>query len=94
VDGYASTIHKILAGSGHIKAIQLYTVARAPAEAWVSPLSDEAMRALALQLSIILSKLNSQDSLRASRPEHNRSSSIPISWYGAQGALGEYYADL
>ena len=51
---YASTIAAIAANGGQVEAIQLYTVARRPAESWVTPLSDEAMADLARRIRAAL----------------------------------------
>lgn len=51
---YASTLGEITAGGGRVEVIQLYTVARHPAEPWVEALSDDAMAGLARQLGASL----------------------------------------
>ena len=40
----------ILEGGGRVKLIQVYTVARPPAEAYVTPLLDEEVDALAAEV--------------------------------------------
>ena len=38
---------EIVSGGGRIKLVQIHTVARTPAESWVTPLSREELDALA-----------------------------------------------
>ena len=47
VDDYCNCLKKISAPPGCIKLVQVHTVARRPAEAWVSPLTDDEVDALA-----------------------------------------------
>lgn len=51
---YAESIQAIIERGGHLSAIQLYTVARPPAESWVAPLSDETLMAYTRKLSFLL----------------------------------------
>ena len=44
---YCDRLNEIITGGGRIKLVQLYTVARPPAEPWVTPLSDTELAALA-----------------------------------------------
>jgi wyosine [tRNA(Phe)-imidazoG37] synthetase (radical SAM superfamily) len=45
-EAYCQRLSEIIAGGGQIKLVQIYTVARAPAESWVSPLQDSEVDAL------------------------------------------------
>ena len=47
ISAYCDRVHEILDGGGAIKLIQVYTVARPPAESYVTPLSDAEVDALA-----------------------------------------------
>ena len=47
VDAYCERLNGLLAGGGAIKNVQLYTIARKPAEPMVSPLSDEELDRIA-----------------------------------------------
>ncbi len=47
VDAYCARLNALLASGGAIKNVQLYTIARKPAEPTVSPLSDEELDAVA-----------------------------------------------
>ena len=44
---YCRRLQDILSGGGKIKLVQIHTVARAPAESWVSALDDEPLDAIA-----------------------------------------------
>ena len=46
-EAYCQRISEIMAAGGKIQSIQVHTVARQPAESWVSPLSDAEVDALA-----------------------------------------------
>jgi wyosine [tRNA(Phe)-imidazoG37] synthetase (radical SAM superfamily) len=46
IAAYAARLQHILAAGGRIKLVQVYTVARSPAEPNVSPLSDEQLHAI------------------------------------------------
>lgn len=56
-EGYAMSIRHILDSGGQISAIQLYTLARAPAESWPQALADEEMRAIASKLTMLVGSL-------------------------------------
>lgn len=47
LDAYCGRLLAMLEQGGRIKAIQLYTIARRPAEPWVAPLEDAALDAIA-----------------------------------------------
>lgn len=47
VEAYADRLNAILAAGGRLKALQLYTIARLPAEASASPLADAELDAIA-----------------------------------------------
>ncbi len=47
VQAYCRRLQEIVAGGGQIKLVQIYTVARIPAEAWVSPLSNAELETIA-----------------------------------------------
>jgi wyosine [tRNA(Phe)-imidazoG37] synthetase (radical SAM superfamily) len=47
VVAYCDRLLELQAAGGRLKAIQLYTIARRPAEAWVAPLTDGELDALA-----------------------------------------------
>lgn len=57
-EAYAKSILALLERGGHLNAVQLYTVARPPAESWVAPLSDEALMAYARKLSSLQESQN------------------------------------
>ena len=40
LEAFCDRLHEILAAGGRINLVQVYTVARVPAEAYVGPLSD------------------------------------------------------
>ena len=44
---YCTQLRQIAAAGGQIKLVQLYTIARPPAESWVTPLSNEELEAMA-----------------------------------------------
>jgi wyosine [tRNA(Phe)-imidazoG37] synthetase (radical SAM superfamily) len=44
---FCARLSEIVAAGGQIKLVQLYTIARPPAERWVTPLSDEQLDAMA-----------------------------------------------
>jgi len=46
-EAFCDRLEEIVAAGGRIKLVQLYTVARPPAETWVSPLSRDELEALA-----------------------------------------------
>ena len=48
IDAYCDRVAEILAGGGRVSLIQVYTVARPPAESYVAPLSDAEVDALAV----------------------------------------------
>ena len=50
VDAYCDRLNEIVAAGGTIKAIQLHTVARPPAEKWVGALADVRLDAIALRI--------------------------------------------
>ncbi len=50
VSAYCDRVRGILDGGGRLKGIQVYTVARPPAESYVSPLEDAAIDALAEEI--------------------------------------------
>jgi wyosine [tRNA(Phe)-imidazoG37] synthetase (radical SAM superfamily) len=43
VDAYCGRLHDLVAAGGRLKGLQLYTIARTPAEPTVAPLSDEEL---------------------------------------------------
>jgi len=47
IDAYCARLGEIMAAGGRIKLVQIYTVARRPAEDWVAPLSNVEVDALA-----------------------------------------------
>ncbi len=47
LEAYCSRLNEILAAGGRIKLVQVHTIARPPAEAWVSALSDAEVDAIA-----------------------------------------------
>ncbi|MCJ7544943.1 MAG: radical SAM protein [Phycisphaerae bacterium] len=47
IAAYSQRLREILAGGGKVKCVQVYTIARTPAEPNVSALSDEQLRAIA-----------------------------------------------
>ena len=46
-EAYCRRLSEIVAAGGRIKLVQLYTIARPPAESWVTPLSNEQLDAMA-----------------------------------------------
>jgi len=47
IDAFVDRVAEILAGGGRISLVQVYTVARPPAESWVMPLGDHEVDAIA-----------------------------------------------
>lgn len=47
VEAYSQRLRETIAGGGRIKLVQIHTVARPPAEAWVEPLSAAELEAIA-----------------------------------------------
>jgi hypothetical protein len=47
---FCSRLKDILAAGGQVKVVQVYTVARKPAEPWVAALSDDEVDAIAEQV--------------------------------------------
>ncbi|MEN6451784.1 MAG: radical SAM protein [Thermoguttaceae bacterium] len=47
LDAYCSRLGEITAAGGQIKLVQIHTIARSPAESWVSTLDDAAVDAIA-----------------------------------------------
>jgi wyosine [tRNA(Phe)-imidazoG37] synthetase (radical SAM superfamily) len=47
ISAYCGRLREILAGGGAIRAVQIYTVARAAAECWVAPLADAELDRIA-----------------------------------------------
>jgi wyosine [tRNA(Phe)-imidazoG37] synthetase (radical SAM superfamily) len=47
IDAFCRRLHDILAGGGRLKLIQIYTIARRPAESYVTPLTDAEVDAIA-----------------------------------------------
>jgi len=47
IDAYVDRLNGILAAGGRLKAVQAYTIARVPAERFVTPLSDDQLDAIA-----------------------------------------------
>jgi len=50
VAAYAERVREIVDGGGRLRAVQLYTVARPPAESYVTPLTAAALEAVATQV--------------------------------------------
>jgi len=46
-EAFCDRLNEITAAAGRIKLVQVYTVARVPAESWISPLESEELEALA-----------------------------------------------
>lgn len=55
-DGYISTLRSLLQRGARIRAVQLYTVARRPAEPWIAGVEDARMRAYAATIRAALSR--------------------------------------
>lgn len=55
-DGYISTLRSLLQRGARIRAVQLYTVARRPAEPWILGVEDARMRACAASIRAALSR--------------------------------------
>jgi len=51
IDAYCGLLNDVLASGGRLKLIQLYTIARRPAESYVTPLTDAEMDALGERVS-------------------------------------------
>jgi wyosine [tRNA(Phe)-imidazoG37] synthetase (radical SAM superfamily) len=47
IQAYCHRLQEIVAGGGHIKLVQIHTVARRPAEFWVAPLSNAEVDSIA-----------------------------------------------
>ncbi len=47
VDAYCDRVNELRAGGGQFRTLQLYTIARTPAESWVAPLANEQLDELA-----------------------------------------------
>jgi wyosine [tRNA(Phe)-imidazoG37] synthetase (radical SAM superfamily) len=47
IDAYCDNLNDLLAAGGRLKALQLYTIARRPAEPYAAPLSDAELDAIA-----------------------------------------------
>jgi len=47
IEAYCGRVRDILEAGGRVRLIQVYTVARRPAESWVTPLTDREVDALA-----------------------------------------------
>jgi wyosine [tRNA(Phe)-imidazoG37] synthetase (radical SAM superfamily) len=47
---YCDRLNEIVAGGGRIDRVQVYTVARRPAESYVSPLTDEEVDAIVAEV--------------------------------------------
>ena len=47
VDAYCARLNELLAAGAHLKAIQMHTIARPPAEKYASPLADAELDAIA-----------------------------------------------
>jgi wyosine [tRNA(Phe)-imidazoG37] synthetase (radical SAM superfamily) len=47
IESYCCCLNNLISANGQLKTIQLYTVARDPAEAYVEPLSDEELNRIA-----------------------------------------------
>ena len=50
IDAYCSRLRNIVAGGGKIKLVQVHTIARAPAQPYVTALSDKEVDAIAAQV--------------------------------------------
>ena len=50
IASYCDRVREILEGGGRLKGIQVYTVARPPAESYVTPLEDDEVDALAAEI--------------------------------------------
>jgi wyosine [tRNA(Phe)-imidazoG37] synthetase (radical SAM superfamily) len=51
IEAYCRRLNALLAAGGHLKAIQIYTIARDPAEADVSPLANDELAQIAAMVS-------------------------------------------
>jgi wyosine [tRNA(Phe)-imidazoG37] synthetase (radical SAM superfamily) len=50
LDAYSARLTDILAAGGHIKLVQVHTIARKPSESWVSALSNEEIDTIAQRI--------------------------------------------
>ena len=50
IQAFVDRVAEILAGGGRISLVQVYTVARPPAESWVTPLADHEVDAIAASI--------------------------------------------
>ncbi|HKQ96388.1 MAG TPA: radical SAM protein [Candidatus Polarisedimenticolia bacterium] len=50
IDAFVDRVAEIMAGGGRVSLVQVYTVARAPAESWVMPLADAEVDAIATKV--------------------------------------------
>jgi wyosine [tRNA(Phe)-imidazoG37] synthetase (radical SAM superfamily) len=57
IDAFVDRVAGILAGGGRISLVQVYTVARPPAESWVMPLADHEVDAIAAAIRVRLPDL-------------------------------------
>lgn len=51
IDAFCDRLNEIVAAGGQIKLVQVYTVARPPAESYVTPLTDAEVYAIAAQVT-------------------------------------------
>ncbi len=51
IDAFCERLNEVVAGGGRIKLVQVYTVARAPAEAFVTPLSNDEVDRIAAKVT-------------------------------------------
>jgi wyosine [tRNA(Phe)-imidazoG37] synthetase (radical SAM superfamily) len=54
IDAFADRLREIIDGGGRIRLVQVYTIARPPAESSVTPLSDDALAAVARRVALIV----------------------------------------
>jgi wyosine [tRNA(Phe)-imidazoG37] synthetase (radical SAM superfamily) len=57
VDAYITRLQNIVNAAGHIKLVQLYTVARRPTEAYATPLTAEELESIATRLRTAIPKI-------------------------------------
>jgi wyosine [tRNA(Phe)-imidazoG37] synthetase (radical SAM superfamily) len=50
IDAFCDRLSAIVAAAGRLKLVQVYTVARPPAESFVTPLTDEELEAIAVKV--------------------------------------------
>jgi len=50
IDAYCARLNEILGAGGRLSALQVYTIARVPAERYVTPLGDAELDALAARV--------------------------------------------